>query len=60
MKKNWTPEERRRFDEQRAEWARQRREFEQVVERWQARLEARRERKARRWALLRRLLPGRP
>jgi hypothetical protein len=60
MKRNWSPEERRRFREQAAEWARQRREFEEIVERWQVRMRARRERRERRLDLVRRLLPRRP
>jgi hypothetical protein len=56
MKRNWSADERRRFAEQTAEWARQRQEFELVFARWQARVQAARDRRDRRRRLLGRVL----
>jgi len=52
-----TPEERARYKELRAHWDEQRREFEDVYERWLARWQEDVARKERRRRLLRRLLP---
>lgn len=56
-KRKWTPEERERWRAQKEEWAKQRREFELLFARWEARVQAERERRERRRAILRRVLP---
>jgi hypothetical protein len=53
------PDERRRFEEQKAEWARNAAEFEAMYERLKARWRAEDERRERRRRLVRRLLPFR-
>ena len=55
MAKKMSPEELRRYAEQRAEWARNRREFEALYERLKGRWREEDERRERRRALLRRL-----
>jgi hypothetical protein len=53
------PEDRRRYEAQRAEWARIAREFEAMYERRKARWREEDERRERRRRLVRRLLPFR-
>jgi hypothetical protein len=53
------PDERRRYEEQKAEWARESREFREMYERRLERQRAEDERRERRRRLLRRLLIGR-
>ena len=59
MPRKMNPEDRRRYKEQRAEWARTAREFEAMYERRQARWREEDERRERRRRLVRRLLPFR-
>jgi hypothetical protein len=54
------PDERRRFEEQKAEWARNRREFEAMHARLQARWREEDERRERRRRIFRRLFRFRP
>jgi hypothetical protein len=56
-KRKRTPEEREAFRQLRAEWARERRDFEAMYERLQARWRAEDERRERRRRALRRLIP---
>ena len=59
MPRKMNPEDRRRYEAQRAEWARTTREFEAMYERRQARWREEDERRERRRRLIRRLLPFR-
>ena len=56
-RRKWTPEERAAWEAERAEDARVREEFAEVLSRFEAYLRERRERDARRRAFLRRLIP---
>ena len=57
-RKKRTPEEREQWEAQKAEWDRQRREFQATFERWLARMDAAEERERRRRERLRRLTLG--
>ncbi len=57
MPKQMDPDERRRYEEQKAEWAREKLEFEAMYERLKARWHEEDERRERRRALFRKLLP---
>jgi hypothetical protein len=57
MKRKMTPEERRAYEAQKAEWAQTSREMKAIHERLLERWRADDERRARRRRLLRRLLP---
>ena len=59
MPKKMSPDERRRFEERRARWARNSREFEALYERLKARWHEEDERRERRRRLVRRLFPFR-
>jgi hypothetical protein len=59
MPRKMSPEERRRYEEQKAEWAQERRDFEAMYARLQARWREEDERRERRRRLLRRFLPFR-
>jgi hypothetical protein len=59
MPRKMNPEDRRRYEAQRAEWARIAREFEAMYERRKARWREEDERRERRRRLVRRLLPFR-
>jgi hypothetical protein len=59
MPRKMSPDERRRFAEQRAKWARQSREFEAMYERLKGRWREEDERFERRRRLVRRLFPFR-
>ena len=59
MPRKMNPEDRRRYEAQRAEWARTAREFEAMYERRKARWREEDERRERRRRLVRRLLPFR-
>ncbi len=56
MGRKMDPDERRRFEAQKAEWARNSREFEEMYERLRARWREEDERRERRRRLVRRLL----
>lgn len=58
MPRKMNPEDRRRYEAQKAEWARESREFRAMYERLQARWRAADEREERRRARLRRLSLG--
>jgi hypothetical protein len=51
------PEERAAFEAQLAKWAEDRRQFGELIERFSAHLQERKERRERRRRLLRRLIP---
>lgn len=57
MKRRMTPDERRRYEAQKAEWAKTRRDFEALHERLRARWREEDERRERRRRALRRLIP---
>ena len=57
MPRKMSPEERRRYEEQKAHWAQERRDFEAMYERLKARWREEDERRERRRALFRKLLP---
>jgi hypothetical protein len=59
MRRKMNPEDRRRYEAQKAEWARTTREFEAMYERLKARWREEDERRERRRRLIRRLLPFR-
>jgi hypothetical protein len=59
MRRKMNPEDRRRYEAQKAEWARTTREFEAMYERLKARWREEDERRERRRRLVRRLLPFR-
>jgi hypothetical protein len=59
MPRKMNPEDRRRYEAQKAEWARTTREFEALYERRKARWREEDERRERRRRLIRRLLPFR-
>jgi septal ring factor EnvC (AmiA/AmiB activator) len=59
-KRKKTPEERAALRAQLAEWAEERRQFGELIERFSSQLEERRERRERRRRLLRRFLLLRP
>lgn len=56
-KKRWTPEEREQFRRQKLAWAEEKKRFELMYERLQARWAAEDERRQRRRRRLRRLVP---
>ena len=59
MRRKMNPEDRRRYEAQKAEWARTTREFEAMYERLKARWREEDERRERRRRLICRLLPFR-
>jgi hypothetical protein len=59
MPRKMNPEDRRRYEAQKAEWARTTRDFEAMYERLKARWREEDERRERRRRLIRRLLPFR-
>jgi hypothetical protein len=59
MPRKMNPEDRRRYEAQKAEWARTTRDFEAMYERLKARWREEDERRERRRRLIRRLLPSR-